>query len=305
MTPVDAAELHSTACAICGVYDEAVEIYPARFTAADLNPSIFSARRPPDRIHYRMVRCRRCGLLRSDPVACAAVIAALYRESTFDYAAETANLRRTYGRYLRKVPARGTFLEIGCGNGFVLEEARTLGFSEVTGVEPSAEAVRQVAPDLRDRILCDIMRPGLLPPASIDVIAMFQVFDHLPDPGGVLDECRRLLRPGGWILCLNHDAGAWSARVLGERSPIIDIEHTYLYDRLTLARIFAAHGLEPRGSGAVWNRYSLQYLARLPPLPNGLKQALQNALSSTRLGQVNVWAPLGNLYLMAQKARQA
>ncbi|MGH9628217.1 MAG: class I SAM-dependent methyltransferase [Bryobacteraceae bacterium] len=304
MTPVDAVELHSTACAICGVYDESVEVYPARFTAADFNPSIFSARRQPDRVHYRMVRCRRCGLLRSDPVADTAAIAALYRESAFDYGPETENLRRTYGRYLRKAPGRGTFLEIGCGNGFFLEEARALGFSHVTGIEPSAEAVRQAAPGIRNQILCDLMRPGLLPPSSIDVIAMFQVFDHLPDPGAVLDECRRLLRPGGWVLCLNHDAGAFSARVLGECSPIIDIEHTYLYDRRTLARIFAAHGLEPRRSGAVSNCYSLQYLARLLPLPRTAKQAVLNFLSSTRLGNVNIRARLGNLYLMAQKASQ-
>jgi hypothetical protein len=56
-------------------------LYDANFEPADLNPAVFSARRLPDRVHYRMVRCGTCGLVRSDPVAHLNTLARLYEPS--------------------------------------------------------------------------------------------------------------------------------------------------------------------------------------------------------------------------------
>lgn len=275
----------STRCAVCDTLDNADQLYPARFTEADLNARVFSARRVPDRLHFRIVRCRGCGLLRSDPVAEPGRLAHLYEGSTFDYGAELPHLRSTYRRYLERLPVRGALLEIGCGNGFMLEEARSMGFEPARGVEPSADAVaRSLRPG---DIVRDVMRPGLFEPATFAAIAMFQVLDHLPDPGGVLAECGRVLRDDGHVLLLQHDARAWSARLLGERSPIIDIEHTYLYDSHTLTRLCRKHALEPVETGVVWNTYSIGYIARLA----GLTLPLATPVS----------VPLGNFYMIARK----
>jgi len=154
----------ATQCAICGPGIPAKELYPANFGVDDITPARFSARRLPDRVHYRMVRCLSCGLVRSDPVLDEATLAHLYAESTFDYEAETANLKATYGRYLAKLRAfsnhQDSLLEIGCGDGFFLEQALTQGYSKVRGVEPSEAAIRDASPAIRDQIMCDVMRPG-------------------------------------------------------------------------------------------------------------------------------------------------
>ncbi len=78
-------DLLSTSCAICKTEGNAVELYPANFDMRALNSAVFSARRLPDRIHYRLVKCSTCGLVRSDPVAPPAVLATLYQRSTFTY----------------------------------------------------------------------------------------------------------------------------------------------------------------------------------------------------------------------------
>jgi SAM-dependent methyltransferase len=296
--------LHPTRCAICHTAGQASELYPANFNFSDFNPEIFSARRLPDRIHYRMVKCNACGLVRSDPVADTATLGELYRQSTFDYGPEVANLRRTYGRYLDRLKAfgggQGSLLEIGCGNGFFLEEARARGYVEVRGVEPGAQAVARAAPGIRERIVCDMMRPGLFADASFDVVCLFQVFDHLPDPAGVLAEAHRVLKPGGLALILNHNINALSARLLGERSPIIDLEHTYLYSPATLTRLAGDHGFTTLETGAVLNNYTLHYLTRLVPLPGFLKHPLLELLRRTPLGKIQVSVLLGNLYLIAR-----
>ena len=296
--------LHPTQCAVCRTEGNAAELYPANFDFSDFNRDIFSARRLPDRIHYRMVKCNACGMVRSDPVADDVTLGELYRESTFDYGTEVANLRRTYGRYLGRLDAlggcKGSLLEIGCGNGFFLEEAQARGYAEVRGVEPSAEAVAKASPGVRDRIVCDMMRPGLFAEASFDVVCLFQVFDHLPDPAGVLAEAHRVLKPGGLVLILNHNISALSARLLGERSPIIDLEHTYLYSPTTLAGLAKAQDFSPVKTGAVFNDYTLHYLTWLVPLPGFLKRPLLAVLRGTPLGKLHVLVPLGNLYLIAR-----
>jgi SAM-dependent methyltransferase len=302
---VGVTDLVSTRCAICATTGNATELWPASFRPDDLNPTVFSARRSPDRVHYRMVRCDTCGLVRSDPVARAEVLAELYHDSGFAYGGEVGNLRATYGRYLSRLaaccPPGAALLEVGCGNGFALQEALGRGFSTIAGVEPSVAAVGGAPPEVAPFIVCDILRPGLLAPEQFDAVCLFQVFDHVPDPGGLLDECWAALRPGGHILILNHNVTAMSARVLGRRSPIVDIEHTYLYSPSTLGRLCRAHHFDVREQGAVWNRNRIGYLARLAPIPEALRRAALAACDATGLGRVNLALPVGNLYVIAAK----
>lgn len=301
----EAPEFRSTACAICGPGAASALLYRASVAHSDLTPAVFSARRLPDRVHNRMVRCLTCGLVRSDPAIDSDRLRELYGESTFDYASEIDDLRSTYGRYLEKLRRRGgeqrAILEVGCGNGFFLVEALEHGYEEVRGVEPSTAAVASADPKVRPNIVCDVMRPGLFPEDAFDAVCLFQTFDHLPDPGAVLDASMQALRPGGLLLCLNHNVRAMSARLLGERSPIIDVEHTYLYSPKTMARIFSMHGYRIVEQGRVYNTTSLPYLVHLLPLPNRAKRTLTRVVRAARLDRVRLRLPLGNLYLIAQK----
>jgi SAM-dependent methyltransferase len=296
--------LAPTACAICATFGNADELYPPTYDEASFNERIFSARRIPDSIHYRIVRCRACGLVRSDPAADQASLSELYGRSTFDYGAEVPYLRGTYGRYLAKARAhsRGrSFLEIGCGNGFMLEEALAQGYKEVRGVEPSRNAIDAAAPSVRDRILLDIMKPGLFEPGEFDTACMFQVFDHLPEPGALLDQVRAVLSARGVVLCFNHNVGSLSARILGERSPIVDIEHCYLYSPRTVKLLLERHGFDVVESGAATNTLSFRHFLHLLPTPARLKRRLLAAADSTRVGRMPLRLPLGNLYVIGQR----
>ena len=294
--------LNPTRCAICGTDGGAEVLYPPTFELDAFNERIFSARRLPDRIHYRMVRCRRCGLVRSDPAAGQARLADLYRASTFDYAAEVGNLRRTYNRYLARAKrrARGeSLLEIGCGNGFMLEEALAQGYRQVCGVEPSQDAGAAAAPAVRDHITADVMRPGLFADGRFDTVCMFQVFDHVPDPGALLDACHAVLTRGGTLLLFHHNADALSARLLGERSPIVDIEHCYLYGPRTMRLLLEKHGFDVAEVGAATNTLSVRHLVRLLPLPAGAKARVSRLAGAGGADRLRLRLRLGNLYAIA------
>jgi SAM-dependent methyltransferase len=279
--------------------------WAANFQPQDFNPATFSARRLPDRVHYEMVRCRSCGLVRSDPVADEDTLAALYNSSALTYGEEAGELSTTYGKYLdraaRHCRETRSLLEVGCGNGFFLEEALRRGFTEVAGVEPGKSMVASAGPAVRDKIKCVTMRPGLFPPESFDVVCFFQVMDHLADPLAALREARALVRPGGVVLILNHNVESFSARLLGEKSPIVDIEHTFLYSPDTLSKLANRAGMQVLDIGPVFNFYRARYIARLLPMSAPLKTRILAALDFSPLGKLKLWLPLGNLFVVARR----
>ena len=90
-------------CSLCGEKNNFKVIYPQNFKENSFTPEIFSARRIPDNIHYQIVKCSRCGLVRSNPILEQEKIFKLYEKSHFKYLEEINNIRETYGKYLLKL----------------------------------------------------------------------------------------------------------------------------------------------------------------------------------------------------------
>jgi 2-polyprenyl-3-methyl-5-hydroxy-6-metoxy-1,4-benzoquinol methylase len=293
-----------TKCAICGTLGNSEVVYSANLDESSFSVEVFSARRLPDRRRYQWVKCLRCDLLRSDPML-DVDLSELYEKSTFDYSSEVEGLKKAYVGITKKAlnPKRpsGSILEVGGGNGFFLEAALDSGFDSVHAVEPSIEAVAASRPDIRSNTITDMMRPGLIPDHSHDVVAMFHVMDHLPDPLETVRACAQALRPGGTIVVAVHNFNSWSSKLLKEKSPIVDVEHTYLYSKKTVEALFKQAGLVNIKTGTYRNLYSLAYLIHLVPIPNRLKLALLKGRFATILQKVKVSVPLGNMWASGQK----
>lgn len=298
--------MFNTDCAICVAKENYTVVYQERLNLEKIGADVFSARRAVSKkSHYRIVRCSSCGLLRSNPILEEEELEKLYRESRFTYEGEIENLKKTYGHYLRKLEKYGVqkerILEIGCGNGFFLEEALVQGYKEVYGVEPSADAISKAALRIRPHIRQAIFKEDLFPDNFFDVVCLFQTLDHLVNPAEVLSACFKNLKKGGFILALNHNEGAVSARIIGESSPIIDVEHTYLYNLKTISSLFEKTGFFVTESGSARNQLSLLYLNSLLPLPVFLKSLSEKILRSAKLGNFSLRLPIGNLYIIAKK----
>lgn len=300
-------QMIDAACPLCGDKENFTVLYPQNFQPQDFNKDIFSARRMPDRLHYQVVKCNRDGLVRSTPVMAQDGLARLYQESHFTYKEETEALARTYvqalGPALAAIGKQGRILEIGCGNGFVLSALRNKGYSQVFGIEPGREAVESAEASIKPCIRNDILKPGLLEPETFDLIAFFQVLDHIPDPNAFLQMCSSLLKPGGYVVAFHHNVAGWSHTLLRERCPIIDVEHTHLYDPRTVSAIFTRNGFNVVKVSRPANLVSLRHLVWLSPVPVRVKQALmtvRNGLFRRILG-LTLWLKLGNLLILAEK----
>lgn len=297
--------MHPSVCILCGTNDHAATLYPATVTLEDFNPTVFSARRSPDRIHGEILRCARCGLVYPREILDPPLLAELYRESTHTYAGMELFLRRTYLRYVKKALARfpkkgegRKSMDIGCGNGFLLPDMRKLGF-DAYGLEPSSDAVARAEPDMRSRIRLGMASPETLPPQSFDLVTCFQTLDHIADPVAFLRVCFASLTPGGVVLFINHNIASWTAKILGELCPMIDIEHTYLHTKGTMRLLFERAGFTDIEVFSVRNDYPLWYWIHLLPLAPSRKTALMKIMRPFR----NLVLPLsaGNLGLIARK----
>ena len=295
-----------TRCPIDGTdaFDE--EVYAANFDVSRIDEHTFSARRAPDRVHYRMVRNARTGCLRADPILDEASILKWYRRSKLTYETVASYAAQTYARYLARalplVPDKRGVLEIGCGNGFFLECAAGTGFARFAGIEPSSEAVSGARPRVRENIVEDVFRPGLFPAEHFSLICSFHVLDHLIHPNECLQECRQLLPDGGVMYWICHDVSSVLARLLGSRCPMIDIEHIVMYDRRTIAALFENNGFEVVEVFGVANKYPLSYWSQLAPLPALIKRPLLGFLEVSRLGRLPLSANLGNMGIVARKS---
>jgi SAM-dependent methyltransferase len=292
-----------TNCPICGSLGNSKQVYSSNVNIETFNAEIFSARRLPDRQHYSWVRCISCRLLRSDPIL-EVNLAQLYEESTFDYSTEINGLKKTYLELVKKAlggtPPRSIF-EVGGGNGFFLEAAKDFGFKKISGVEPSRAAIDAAREDVKPYLIASMMSSSVLPKNSFQVGAMFHTLDHLQDPIGILNDCLDALEPGGIFVVAVHNERSWSARLLGERSPIIDVEHTYLYSLKTGIQIFEKAGFTKVRSGSYNNHYSLAYILHLLPISRKFRKLVLRSRVSQILSKIKVVVPLGNMWISGVK----
>lgn len=295
----------ATKCPICETLNNSISVYPSNVDDHSFSTEVFSARRLPDRRHYQWVRCNSCTLLRSDPVL-DVDLEKLYGESTFDYSTEIDGLKKTYFNLVKKALGSkkliNSIFEVGGGSGFFLEAAKDGGFKKVAGVEPSTEAINAARADIKPYMVASMMKPNVLPSDSFEVGAMFHTLDHLTDPVSTLRDCLEALAPGGVFVVAIHNERSWSARLMGERSPIIDVEHTHLYTRKSGEELFKKIGFIDVKSGAYNNHYSLAYILHLIPISRNFRKKVLVSGLGNLLSKIKVIVPLGNMWIAGTKA---
>jgi SAM-dependent methyltransferase len=124
-----------------------------------------------------------------------------------DNALLLAIYRDAYARLVAEIPAERfpRLLELGSGGGFFKEHA------------PHAMTSDCVPTPRVDRVVDACALERSFEPESLDAIAAFNVFHHLPDVGAFLAGASRVLRPGGRVALVEPwftPVGQWFYRAL-------------------------------------------------------------------------------------------
>ena len=201
---------------------------------------------------FKYVTCRHCQTLYMNPRPSEAIMSDYYRNSeNYRYWAEhifpasEATRRDKINRpwldcivdYTDRFKvARDVLLEVGPGFGTFSALATQSGqFKTVIAVEPTpemAQACRERHVHVIEKRIEDIQDEI---DELADVAVAFEVIEHLFEPRQFVEQCARLLKPGGMLVLSCPNGQGFDISVLGPVSLAIDPEHVNLYNPKSLS----------------------------------------------------------------------
>jgi SAM-dependent methyltransferase len=284
----------SRPCPVCQTPAENASIFQMEnIDQSRISGFSYASRKAPEYMCHQLVRCRTCDLVYASSPPAQAELAQAYHVAEYDSSEEANDAALAYIKAMRpileKLKGKTRILEIGSGTGVLLELLQAEGFTELVGVEPSSAAIAAAPANRRAWLKEGIFEENNFEPASFDLICCFMTMEHVQDPMATAMSASRLLRPGGAFVTVTHDYRSLVNRLLGKRSPIIDIEHMQLFSKISICELFKRCGLSDVSANPFVNRYSLEYWLRLAPLPNVIKKAIkwvseQAGFSGTKVG---------------------
>jgi SAM-dependent methyltransferase len=215
----------------------------------------------PPRRTWEIHRCRSCGLGWTFPPPQDEELEAYYPPAFLGDTSKTIESfldgrlqrSRSWKNEVEKVTlveqfvSEGSILDIGCGEGKFLWALDSKRWQK-TGIEFVGEVVRMVKsriPGLtihEGDVFCPELREG-----SFDVITLWHVLEHLPEPGKVLPRLVQLLRPGGWLFISVPNFGSWQARIFRHQWYALDVpRHVYHFSHGSLCSLLTKADMNVR-----------------------------------------------------------
>jgi SAM-dependent methyltransferase len=284
---------------VCGAGPfEAKSFLTANIDPSRVNEFSYASRKTPEYMNLNLVRCLRCDLVYADEPPSHDDLARAYHVADYDSAEEANEAAATYIHamqpLLNALPRRESALEIGTGTGALLQHLAEQGFTQLVGVEPSNAAIAAAPLHRRAWIREGVFEEQDFAPESFDLICCFMTMEHVLDPKVIALAAFRLLRPGGAFVTVTHDYRGRLNRMLGRRSPIIDIEHMQLFSDPSIRTLFETAGYRDVHVQRLVNRYAFRYWWRLTPAPGPMKRAVAKVAEFGRFDRLKIGLNVGN-----------
>ncbi len=253
----------------------------------------------------RLVRCRRCSFQYVNPRLRGDLIFASYSEGDDPtYVSQIDARERTFAHSLgeieRAVGAPGKLLDIGTAAGAFVAAATARGW-QAEGCEPNRWLAEWGAAHYGITIRQGSVFEQQYGEGSFDVVTLWDVIEHTPNPREMLEHCHRLLKPGGVLVVNYPDIGSSVARVLGRRWLFLTSVHLFYFDRTTISRMLAATRFKVERLRPHWQRLELDYVlfrgAILSRRLSTVSRRLVRMVGARKL-QVPYW--LGQTFVIAR-----
>jgi SAM-dependent methyltransferase len=206
---------------------------------------------------YRVARCIECGLHYLYPRLIESAMQEVYRESSYyeggacgyadtSYTVQEFALRATFKRLLQNLAKRGLtggdLLEIGCGYGYLLDEARSF-FGRRVGTEFSPEGAAIARATGAEVFVGGIEQ--VPSEAKFDCVIGTQLIEHVYEPLSFVKRLAGYTKSGGHIILATPDIGGVLRKAMGQRWPSFKVpEHVLYFDYSTLSSLMRRAGLD-------------------------------------------------------------
>lgn len=218
--------------------------------------------------HY--LKCQRCGLIRQAAVP--PDLANYYPNEYYELPssqrlAEIAAADPFKIDLVRRFKAQGRLLEIGAAYGVFAFQAKRAGF-DVDVIEMDARCCDHLTTVVGVNAICSAEPHNVLPMLNAyDVIALWHVIEHIPDPWSVLNAAAYNLARNGILVIATPNPDAWQLAITRSEWPHLDApRHLYLLPINVLTEHLAAAGLKcvhctsADRDAKRWNRFGWQRL---------------------------------------------
>jgi SAM-dependent methyltransferase len=249
-------------------------------------------------------RCRNCSLLFRGPLPTRQQLAALYDQSYFlpderpqdadgfaDYIGDESEHRMTARRRVQRLGQGSSkrLLDIGAAAGFFIDEATRAGW-DAEGIDVSPYLTGWGRDRLGLKLQTGLFQEADYPPASFDVVTMWDYIEHSIDPAADVDQAARILRKGGVLMLSTGDAGAAVSRISGRHWHLLTPRHhNFYFTAETLGRYLTERGFEISYLGHPGAYYSLRYLVYK------LRTMVPRSRAVNALGEWMAAKPMGEL----------
>ncbi len=211
----------------------------------------------------QIVQCNNCKLVYLNPRIKQELIIGGYSEgSDENFVSQAKGRELTFNKSLKfveKFQKPGRILDIGTAGGSFLHVAEDRGW-EVFGIEPN----KWCCDWGRKNYGIDI-KPGTIfdhhfPDGFFDVVCLWDVLEHTPNPKKVLQKCNRILKNNG-ILVVNYpDVDSLMAKVMKKKWMFYLSVHLYYFNRRTIQLMLKNTGFKTEKIKPHIQRLALGYL---------------------------------------------
>jgi SAM-dependent methyltransferase len=238
--------MEKVSCNLCGSFENTI-IYQG--------PDLLLNKR--DKL-FTLVKCDRCGLIYQNPRLTQDEIRKYYPEDYEPYfQGKNVNwlLRKIYRygvnkrcRIINSLQVKNKpshLLDIGCSTGLFLYTLRKSRSWEVWGVEPSEYATKIAREQFQLEVFNGTLLQANYPDSFFDVVTLWDVLEHLPDPSNTLAEISRITRPQSYLVLRIPNSDSLDAKLFGSTWAGLDLpRHNYVFSNRNIRRLLAKNGFE-------------------------------------------------------------
>ncbi len=203
-----------------------------------------------DRFHnlpgrFAIVKCRKCGLLRTNPRPSPDSMGFYYPSVYGPYASSRVRARKwppwDFGAEALPRLKPGRLLEIGCASGSFLHRMAQRGWL-VEGIEFSSQAASAAAA-LGYRVQAGQLETAADPEAPCDLIAGWMVLEHLHDPVASLRKIRAWTHRDSWLAISVPNAASFEFQWFGDAWFALHLpNHLFHFTAASIAKVLRAGG---------------------------------------------------------------
>jgi 2-polyprenyl-3-methyl-5-hydroxy-6-metoxy-1,4-benzoquinol methylase len=192
-----------------------------------------------------LVKCGGCGFVFSQKIPTQAELTAHYEGYGRNDYLSPITIKRYHEilDQLEKYRKSNRLLDVGCGIGYFLVEAKNRGW-EVYGTEYNEKAV-DICRNKGIQMQMGMLDTSHYEPSFFDVITSFEVIEHINNPLEDVQKIHYLLAGGGAVYITTPNFSSISKNYLGNKWNVITYpEHLSYYTSATLTHLFKINGFK-------------------------------------------------------------